>query len=579
MKKILFLCVLLVLLLALASCDRPFGDQDAVTTTAAPTPTIEISADGYWVINGEKTTTKAVGVDGKDGVDGAKGDKGDKGEPGTPGATGPQGPQGATGATGVGITKVEFDVNGDLLITFSDGTTQTVPMPEKGEHVHTYGAWIEYEGNTEWLFAICTGCKEMAWKFGTCKVHTFDVVTTPPTCAAEGYDTKTCTKCGLVEIENRKAKVDHSYEEEYSTNNSFHWYDCKHCDATTGYGEHTVDDSGFCTVCDRPLAPTEGILYDLSADKTYAEVIAYSGTATRIIIADTYNGVPVKTIYQEAFKYNDSITAVVIPDSVTTIGAEAFYSCSNLTSVVIGNGVTTIGGDAFAYCSNLTSVTIPDSVTSIGKYAFQYCSKLTSVTIPDSVTTIGYSAFYSCSNLTSVTIGNSVTTIGSSAFNSCSNLTSVTIPDSVTTIGEYAFSNCHASLYTEYEYGRYIGDATNPYAVLIELTNKNLSTYTIHKDTKSIAYGVFQYCDRLASITIPDRVAAIGSRAFYSCDGLMSVTIGDSMTTIGDDAFRYCSNLTTIYYRGSETEWEAITKGDHWNYFCPATVVYNYNGN
>lgn len=39
----------------------------------ADTPTIEISDDGYWIINGEKTDVKAEGVDGKDGVDGQGG--------------------------------------------------------------------------------------------------------------------------------------------------------------------------------------------------------------------------------------------------------------------------------------------------------------------------------------------------------------------------------------------------------------------------------------------------------------------------------------------------------------------------
>lgn len=34
------------------------------------TPTVEISDDGYWVINGNKSTTRAVGLDGKNGVDG-----------------------------------------------------------------------------------------------------------------------------------------------------------------------------------------------------------------------------------------------------------------------------------------------------------------------------------------------------------------------------------------------------------------------------------------------------------------------------------------------------------------------------
>lgn len=60
----------------------------------AVAPTVEISEDGYWVINGEKTEVKAVGQDGapgKDGEDGAKGDKGDKGDKGE---TGPKGEDG-----------------------------------------------------------------------------------------------------------------------------------------------------------------------------------------------------------------------------------------------------------------------------------------------------------------------------------------------------------------------------------------------------------------------------------------------------------------------------------------------------
>ena len=46
--------------------------------------------------------------------------------------------------------------------------------------------------------------------------------------------------------------------------------------------------------CEQPLAPTEGIIYEVSSDGTYAEVIAYSGTASKILIADTYNGSPIK---------------------------------------------------------------------------------------------------------------------------------------------------------------------------------------------------------------------------------------------------------------------------------------------
>ena len=110
-----------------------------------------------------------------------------------------------------------------------------------------------------------------------------------------------------------------------------------------------------------------------------------------------------------------------------------------ITAVSLPEGLTSIGDWAFKGCTALTSVTIPDSVTSIGEFAFSGCSALTSVNIPDSVTGIGSYAFDGCSALTSVTIPDSVTSIGAGAFRECSSLTSVTIPDSVTSIGEWAF--------------------------------------------------------------------------------------------------------------------------------------------
>jgi len=43
---------------------------------------------------------------------------------------------------------------------------------------------------------------------------------------------------------------------------------------------------------------------------------------------------------------------------------------TSLTGIIIPAGVTTIGGAAFAYCSGLTSIIIPTSVTSVGSGAF-----------------------------------------------------------------------------------------------------------------------------------------------------------------------------------------------------------------
>jgi hypothetical protein len=126
-----------------------------------------------------------------------------------------------------------------------------------------------------------------------------------------------------------------------------------------------------------------------------------------------------------AFYGNSSVTSVVMPDSVTSIGESAFYGCTGLTSVNIPNSVTSIGAEAFAGCTGLTSVSIPNSVTSIGEFAFYGCTGLTSVTIGNSVTSIGGGAFNGCTGLTSVNIPNSVTSIGDGAFNGCTGLTSL----------------------------------------------------------------------------------------------------------------------------------------------------------
>ena len=51
-----------------------------------------------------------------------------------------------------------------------------------------------------------------------------------------------------------------------------------------------------------------------------------------------------------------TVTEIVVPDYVTSIGRESFYNCSSLTSITIGNSVMSIGNIAFAGCSGLTSV-------------------------------------------------------------------------------------------------------------------------------------------------------------------------------------------------------------------------------
>lgn len=76
---------------------------------------------------------------------------------------------------------------------------------------------------------------------------------------------------------------------------------------------------------------------------------------------------------------------------------------------------------------SITNVVIPSSVTSIGTLVFYNCRSLTSVTIPNSITSIGSYLFYGCISLTEVNIGSGVTNISSQAFGNCTSLTNIYI--------------------------------------------------------------------------------------------------------------------------------------------------------
>ena len=399
---------------------------------------------------------------------------------------------------------------------------------------HDFGDWKLYNPDAKdcenkLYFRTCSDCNSIEWRDGKYEDHKFNTVTTKPTCQAGGYDTKTCTLCGKVEVCNEKPKTGHDYGMQYLSDSNYHWKECKTCGEDGTKTAHIIEN-GICMVCDPSAQPTEGVMYDISEDGTYAEVIAYEGSSGRVKIAEEYKGLPVKNIYDNAFNNNTTITEVIIPDSVITIGSYAFMGCSYLNSVVIGDGVITIGS-----------------------YAFWACDCLASVVIGESVTTIDRGAFYHCPTL---------------AF--------IVIPDSVTTIGELAFSGCSSLNYNEYGNCKYLGNENNPYLALIETTSDNYSSFEIHPDTKIIAGYAFYGCSRLTSIVIPDSVTTIGDWAFSNCSSLTSVVIPDSVTTIGWDAFSGCSSLKDVYYTGSEEEWQKITIGSNNNYLTGAEIHFNY---
>lgn len=82
------------------------------------------------------------------------------------------------------------------------------------------------------------------------------------------------------------------------------------------------------------LPASEGLEFELNSDKTSYAVVGISCcTDTNVIIPSQYNSLPVTRISYQAFNYCNSLTSIVIPDSVTAIDDYAFMACSSLTNV------------------------------------------------------------------------------------------------------------------------------------------------------------------------------------------------------------------------------------------------------
>ena len=77
-------------------------------------------------------------------------------------------------------------------------------------------------------------------------------------------------------------------------------------------------------------------------------------------------------------------------------------------------------------------------------------------------------------------------------------------------------------------------------------------------------------------MTIPSGVKIINISLFNTCKNLKSVTIPVSVNAISDFAFDYCYDLETIYYCGTNEQWESVKIGWYNNALNTANVVFDY---
>ena len=316
-----------------------------------------------------------------------------------------------------------------------------------------------------------------------------------------------------------------------------------------------------------------------------------------------------RIICDSAFSCSDSLSEIVIPSSVTSIGDRAFSRCFSLKYISIPKSVIGLNGNPFAewygklQClspnfvyeddilfnkdksriisfrnQNIKSYVIPSSVTNIDDSAFSSCRSLSEIVIPSSVTSIGDWAFVGCSSLSEIVIPSSVTSIGEGAFSHCDSLSEIVIPSSVTSIGDWAFSSCRSLKYISIPksviclngnpFAKWKGklECLSPNFVyeddvlfnkdksrIISFRNQNIKSYVIPSSVTSIGDRAFSCCRSLSEIVISSSVTSIGDLAFSDCDSLSEIVIPSSVTSIGDLAFSDCRSLSKIVIPSSVT--------------------------
>ncbi|OAV65996.1 Listeria-Bacteroides repeat domain [Bacteroidales bacterium Barb6XT] len=131
---------------------------------------------------------------------------------------------------------------------------------------------------------------------------------------------------------------------------------------------------------------------------------------------------------------------------VRTIGDRAFVDCSALENPIFWD-LSSMGDSAFVGCSSISALILPRALESIGHYAFADCARLAHVEFkPGNPLSIGDEAFADCPNLTDINIPGSLASIGRSAFRGCSYLKKINLPffdPKVCSFGGDVFAGTH----------------------------------------------------------------------------------------------------------------------------------------
>ena len=247
-------------------------------------------------------------------------------------------------------------------------------------------------------------------------------------------------------------------------------------------------------------------------------------------------------IGEEAFKDNDNITKIIIPESVMQINSRAFMNCSALEEVYFISEeklpiptakITLIYDQVFYNCPKLRKVDFSNTKTfTVANDCFAGCTSLKEVVAMTNIGTMHDRAFQGCTALTSVDL-TGLHMSGSNVFEGCKRITEIKT-GKFTAIGNYMFKDCVNLRGTLTLSTPKIGDGA--FSGCVNLAGVR---FTMNGDI-TIGASAFENCGRNCSTFTVDfgglNVYSIGDRAFANST-LRTVPTINGLEVLGSNAF------------------------------------------
>ena len=265
------------------------------------------------------------------------------------------------------------------------------------------------------------------------------------------------------------------------------------------------------------------------------------------------------------FRGKKSLTSIVFPDVLKSIGSYAFDGSGLKHSLNIPEGVVEIGDRAFAENDFTGILTLPSTLQKIGISAFKGCCFICPLNLPDGIEEIGFGCFEECRYLYgNLILPSHLKKMDSMAFSGCIGLKGdLVIPKSLTVIPEGAFRCCwfggrlqlHDGITTiesgAFSANGFIGELELPKS-LTKLGGENFvgnnfsGSLKIPKGLTSISEKAFQGCTFTGEVEIPEGVTYINKSAFAESEKLQKIILPSELRIIDDYAFENCKSLRLI---------------------------------